>query len=53
MSLGQSFKLRRAKRGSEAYHTLLSELWVAAEVLKVKAEEVMTVIYEYSETLPD
>ena len=46
-------KLRRAKRGSEAYHDLLSELWVAAEVLKVKAEEAMTVIDEYTETLPD
>jgi hypothetical protein len=46
-------KLRRAKRGSEAYQDLLSELWVAAEVLKVKAEEAMTVIDEYKETLPD
>jgi hypothetical protein len=46
-------KLRRAKRGSEAYQDLLSELWVAAEVLKVKAEEAMEVIDEYTETLPD
>jgi hypothetical protein len=46
-------KLRRAKRGSEAYQDLLSELWVAAQVLKVKAEEAMTVIDEYMETLPD
>ena len=44
-------KLRRAKRGSEAYQDLLSELWAAAEVLKVKAEEAMTVIDEYTETL--
>jgi hypothetical protein len=32
---------------------LLSELWVAAEVLKVKAEEAMTVIEDYTETQPD
>ena len=46
-------KLRRAKRGTQAYQDVLSELWVAAEVLKVKAEAAMQAIDEYTETLPD
>jgi hypothetical protein len=46
-------KLRRAKRGTQAYQDVLSELWVAADVLKVKAEAAMQAIDEYTETLPD
>jgi len=46
-------KLRRAKRGTQSYQDVLSELWVAAEVLKVKAEAAMAVIDEYAESLPE
>lgn len=46
-------ELRRAKRGTQAYQDVLSELWVAAEVLKVKAEAAMAAIDEYAESLPE
>ena len=46
-------RLKRQKRGSEAYHDLLPELSVELDVLRLKAEHAAQALEEYEESLRD
>ena len=46
-------KLSRLKRGSDAYLNAMSEIAVAATVLKVKCESLENITDEITDALPD
>ncbi len=46
-------RLRRLPRGSAAYLDLLSDITVAAEILRAKTEQVESIIDQFMETIPD
>ncbi len=46
-------KMSRVKRESDAYQSLLAELWVELDWLKMKAEVAADAIDEYQESLPE
>ena len=46
-------KLKRLKRGSEAYLDLLPDPSVAAEVLRMKAQDAVKAVDDFAESFPD